>query len=39
MHKQKMLQGLDDIDLTLDHAEQIREFERGYFRRRTWLTQ
>ena len=39
MRKQKMLQGLDDIGLTLAYAGQIREFERGYFRRRTWLTQ
>ena len=39
MRKRKMLEGLDDIGLTLAHDEQIRTFERAYFQRRAWLTQ
>ena len=39
MRKQKMLEGLDDIGLTLAHAAEIRGFERGYYRRRPWLDQ
>ncbi len=39
MRKQKMLDGLDDIGLTLAHAPEIREFERTYYRRRSWLEQ
>ncbi len=39
MRKHKMQNGLDDIDLTLAHTGQIREFERAYYQRRTWLTQ
>ena len=39
MRKHKMLEGLDDIGLTLAHAEQIRQFERDYYQRRTWLVQ
>lgn len=39
MRKHKMLEGLDDIGMTLAHIEQIREFEGAYFQRRTWLTQ
>ena len=37
MRKRKMLDGLDDIALTLAHAGEIRDFERAYYRRRTWL--
>lgn len=39
MRKQKMLDGLDDIGLTLAHAAEIREFERAYYQRRSWLGQ
>ena len=39
MRKQKMLEGLDDIALTLAHAGQIRAFERGYYQRRAWLAE
>ncbi len=39
MRKRKMLEGLDDIGLTLAHREQIRDFEHGYYRRRAWLAQ
>ncbi len=37
MRKRKMLEGLDDIGLTLAQADAIREFERTYYRRRAWL--
>ncbi len=37
MRKRKMLEGLDDIGLTLAHADQVREFERAYHERRSWL--
>ena len=39
MRKHKMLEGLDDIGLTLAHSEQIREFEHTYYQRRAWLAQ
>ena len=39
MRKRKMLEGLDDIDLTLAEAERIRAFEHSYYRRRPWLDQ
>ena len=39
MRKRKMLEGLDDIGLTLAHGDRIREFERAYYRRRAWLAQ
>ena len=39
MRKQKMLDGLDDIGLTLAHSAEIRDFERAYYGRRTWLDQ
>lgn len=32
-----LLNGLDDIGLTLRHDEQIREFEQGYYQRFPWL--
>jgi 3-isopropylmalate/(R)-2-methylmalate dehydratase small subunit len=35
--KQCLLNGWDDIGLTLRHAEQIREFEALHLRRRPWL--
>ena len=37
MRKRKMLEGLDDIGLTLAHAEEVREFEGAYYQRRPWL--
>ena len=39
MRKQKMLDGLDDIGLTLAHSAEIRDFERAYYGRRSWLDQ
>lgn len=39
MRKRKMLEGLDDIGLTLAHAEAIRDFEHAYYQRRSWLGQ
>ena len=39
MRKRKMLEGLDDIGLTLAHGDRIREFEHAYYRRRAWLAQ
>lgn len=39
MRKHKMLEGLDDIGLTLAHTELIREFEGAYYERRSWLAQ
>lgn len=35
--KQKLLRGLDDIQLTLQDAQQIQDFEAAYARRRPWL--
>jgi 3-isopropylmalate/(R)-2-methylmalate dehydratase small subunit len=35
--KQCLLHGWDDIDLTLRHAEQIRDFEATHLRRFPWL--
>jgi 3-isopropylmalate/(R)-2-methylmalate dehydratase small subunit len=35
--KQKLLRGLDDVQLTLQDAQQIRDFEAGYAKRRPWL--
>ncbi len=37
MHRRKLLEGLDDIGMTLAQAERIRSFEGGYFARRPWL--
>ena len=37
MRKRKMLDGLDDIGLTLAHSAEIRDFERAYYERRSWL--
>ncbi len=34
-----LLNGLDDIGLTLQHADEIREFEKGYYQRSPWLLQ
>ena len=35
--KQCLLQGLDDIDLTLQHIDEIREFEQDHRKRSPWL--
>lgn len=35
--KHNLLNGLDDIGLTMQHAEEIREFEKGYYARLSWL--
>ena len=35
--KEKMLTGMDDIDLTLAEAELIRSFEAGHRQRQPWL--
>ena len=32
-----LLNGLDDIGLTMQHAEQIRAFEHGYYLKAPWL--
>ena len=37
MRKRKLLEGLDDIDLTWAHTEAIRRFEADYRIRRSWL--
>ena len=35
--KEKMLKGMDDIDLTLAEAQLIRDFEVGHRQRQPWL--
>ena len=35
--KEKMLHGMDDIDLTLAEASLIRRFEAGHRQRQPWL--
>ena len=35
--RHKLLEGLDDIGLTLAQADKIRAFEAGYYQRRPWL--
>jgi 3-isopropylmalate/(R)-2-methylmalate dehydratase small subunit len=35
--RRKLLEGLDEIGLTLAQADAIRDFEAGYFARRPWL--
>jgi 3-isopropylmalate/(R)-2-methylmalate dehydratase small subunit len=35
--KHCLLNGLDDIGLTLQHAEQIRAFEQQYYQQSPWL--
>ena len=35
--KEKMLNGMDDIDLTLAEADLIRDFETGHRQRQPWL--
>jgi len=35
--KRRLLNGLDDIDLTLQYEDEIRSFETGYFKQHPWL--
>ena len=35
--RRRLLRGLDDIGLTLDHADAIREFERRHRKRQPWV--
>jgi len=35
--KRRLLNGLDDIDLTLQYEDEIRNFETGYFKQHPWL--
>ena len=35
--QEKMLKGMDDIDLTLAEAQLIRDFEVGHRQRQPWL--
>lgn len=37
--KKSMLEGLDEIGLTLQHADKIHEFEKRHFARYPWLKQ
>lgn len=37
MLKRKLVEGLDDIDLTFAHVDAIRRFEADYRSRRSWL--
>jgi len=37
--KHNLLNGLDDIGLTMQHADAIRAFERDYYARLPWLAQ
>jgi 3-isopropylmalate dehydratase small subunit len=31
------MQGLDDIGLTMQHSESIKEFEQDYYQKNSWL--
>ena len=35
--KHNLINGLDDIGLTMQHADEIRAFERDYYQRMPWL--
>ncbi len=35
--KRRLLNGLDDIDLTLQYTDDIKIFEKGYFNKYSWL--
>ena len=35
--KRRLINGLDDIDLTLQYENQIRSFETGHFKKYPWL--
>ena len=37
--KHNLLNGLDDIGLTMQHADGIRAFEQDYYARLPWLAQ
>jgi 3-isopropylmalate/(R)-2-methylmalate dehydratase small subunit len=36
--KRRLLNGLDDIDITLQHFDSIKSFEQSYFEKYSWLT-
>jgi 3-isopropylmalate/(R)-2-methylmalate dehydratase small subunit len=36
--KRRLLNGLDDISITLQHADTIKSFEKTYFKKYSWLT-
>jgi 3-isopropylmalate/(R)-2-methylmalate dehydratase small subunit len=36
--KRRLLNGLDDIGITLQHADTIKSFEKIYFKKYSWLT-
>jgi 3-isopropylmalate/(R)-2-methylmalate dehydratase small subunit len=36
--KRRLLNGLDDIDITLQHFDSIKSFEQSYFKKYSWLT-
>ncbi len=36
-HKNRLLNGLDDIDLTLQYSADIKAFEADYFKKYSWL--
>ena len=38
LRKHMLLNGLDAVGLTLEHADDIRRFEQAYFARQPWLT-
>jgi 3-isopropylmalate/(R)-2-methylmalate dehydratase small subunit len=35
--KRRLLNGLDDIDLTLQYKDEIKAFEKNYFNQYSWL--
>jgi 3-isopropylmalate/(R)-2-methylmalate dehydratase small subunit len=37
LRRRMLLEGLDTVGLTLEHAEDIRRFEQQYFERQQWL--
>jgi 3-isopropylmalate/(R)-2-methylmalate dehydratase small subunit len=37
--RERMLKGLDDVGVTLEHLPRIEAFEHEYYGRRPWLPQ
>ena len=37
LHRHMLLNGLDAVGLTLEHADEIRRFEQGHLERQPWL--
>ena len=35
--KRRLINGLDDIGLTLQYKDEIKKFEKKYFQKYTWL--